>query len=227
MDSIGGKDKPEYSKKQKSDEFFKIYFHQSDEGIWLAKLDKPLPVDLPIEQQEVHMLKHAYLAECNLTFVKMYGYDDPENIIGARFPQLLDNAEASNLINLRTFLKDGYQTEHMETAEIGKNGKRKYFLNDAVGIIEDNHLVRIWGRQQDITTEKSKREVLNQLTPEQLKVLKTTVEGKTMKEIASEVGISHKSVESIRNQIKTIIGVDTIAQLIATAIQLGINEINV
>jgi DNA-binding CsgD family transcriptional regulator len=221
------KDNPQFTTRKKYEEYYQLFFHQSQTGVWLSQLDKPLPIDLPIEQQEEHMLKHSYLAECNLTFVKMYGYDDPENIIGARFPQLLDNAEASNLINLRKFLNDGYQTENIETAEIGKNGERKYFLNDAVGIIEDKHLVRIWGRQQDITAEKSRREVLNQLSPEQLKVLKITVDGKTMKEIASEIGISLKSVESIRNQIKTILGVDTVAQLIAIAIQLGINEINV
>ena len=131
------------------------------------------------------------------------------------------------MLNLRAFLKEGYRLQNAETIEIGKNGIRKYFLNEVIGIVEDDHLVRVWGTQKDITADKSQREILKQLSPEQLKILKMTVEGKTMKEIASEVGISPKSVESIRNQIKAIIGVDTIAQLIATAIQLGINEINV
>jgi DNA-binding CsgD family transcriptional regulator len=224
MDTEGSKDKSDYTKKRKTYEFFKIFFCQSDEGIWLAQLDKPLPVQLPIEQQEGHMLKHAYLAECNLTFVKMYDYEDPSNLIGVRFPQLFDNAEISNMMNLRTFLKEGYQLRKTESIEIGKNGIRKYFLNDVIGVIEDDHLVRVWGIQKDISVEKSQREILKRLTPEKLKILKTTIEGKTMKEIASEVGVSLKTVESVRKQLKAIIGVDTIAQLIAAAIQLGIND---
>ena len=86
----GAKKRTIIPKKQKSDEFFKIFFCQSEEGIWLALLDKPLPINLPIEQQEEHMLKYAFLAECNLTFVKMYGYEDPKSLVGARFPQLFD-----------------------------------------------------------------------------------------------------------------------------------------
>lgn len=217
-------DNNQFTSRNKSDEFLKLFFSQSDEGIWLALLDKPLPIDLPIEVQEEHMLKHAYLSDCNLSFVKMYDYDDPQKLIGARFPQLFDNGEASNLINLRVFLQNGYQVRNTETIEIARNGQRKHFLNDVIGVVENEHLVRVWGSQRDITSDKSQKEVLKQLTPDQLKILKITVDGKTMKEIAAEVGVSPKTVESVRNQLKIIIGVETIAQLIAVAIQLGIND---
>ena len=224
MEIQGSKEKSEYTKRQKSDEFQKLFFCKSDEGVWLAQLDKPLPINLPIEQQEEHMLKHAFLSDCNLAFVKMYDYDNAQALIGARFPQLFDNSESSNLKNLRVFLQNNYQVRDIETIEIARNGQRKYFLNNVIGVIEDGCLIRVWGSQRDITANKSQQQILKQLTPEQLKILKITVEGKTMKEIASEVGVSPKTVESMRNQIKTILGVETIAQLIALAIQLGIND---
>jgi DNA-binding CsgD family transcriptional regulator len=217
----------QFTNRIKSDEFYNFFFHRSKYGIWFALLDKPMPVNLPIDQQEEHMFKYAYLAECNFTFAKMYGYEHVKELIGARFPQLFIRTDTTNMDNLRVFLKNDYRIENIECHETGKNGERKYSLNDIVGVIKDDHLVRVWGRQKDITAEKSKREVLKQLTPEQIKILKITVEGKTMKEIASEVGISLKSVESLRNQIKAIIGVDTVAQLIATAIQLGIQNVEV
>jgi len=223
------KDNPQFTIRKKFEEYYQLFFHQSQAGVWLSQLDKPLAINLPIEQQEEHMLKHAYLAECNLTFVKMYGYDDPENLIGARFPQLLDNAEASNLINLRTFLKDGYQTRNIETAEIGKNGERKYFLNDAVGVIEDNYLVRIWGMQRDITAEKGSKEenkkILQQLTPQELTILKLTVEGKSLKEIGAAICVNHKTVDSLRAKIRTKLGVSSLAQLMFMAHKLGFPDI--
>ena len=216
-----------FTKRNKLDEFYRLNFLQSEKGVWLAQFDKPMPINIPIEQQVEHLMKHAYLSDCNITFVKMYGYEDPKEMIGVRFPQLFDNADASNLENLHTFFKTDCMVIQKETCEIGKNGVRKYFLNDVVGVIEDNQLVRVWGTQKDITADKSQREILKQLSPEQLKILKMTVEGKTMKEIAADVDVSPKTVESLRNQLKAIVGANTLAQLIAIAIQLGIQNIDI
>jgi DNA-binding CsgD family transcriptional regulator len=146
-------------------------------------------------------------------------------MIGMSFPQLFDNGEPSNLENLRKFFDANYNISQIETSEIGRNGIRVCFLNDVTGIVENGYLVRVWGIQKDITSSNSKKAILKQLTLEQLNVLKATVEGKTMKEIASDVGVSPKTVESIRAQLKTIFGVDTIARLIAVVIQIGIQSI--
>jgi DNA-binding CsgD family transcriptional regulator len=185
-----------------------------------------MPINIPIEQQEAHLMKHAYLSDCNITFVKMYGYEDPEEMIGARFPQLFDNAEAANLENLRTFLKTNYKVIQIESCEIGKNGIRKYFLNDVVGVIEDNYLVRVWGMQEDVTLQKSESEPENslekQLTPQQLNVLRLTVEGKKIKEIAAELDISPKTVEYIRKRIKDEFDTESIPELVALAVKFGI-----
>jgi len=227
MSNNGDNSNSHFTKRNKLDEFYRLNFLQSEKGVWLAQFDKPMPINIPIEQQVEHLMKHAYLSDCNITFVKMYGYEDPKEMIGVRFPQLFDNADASNLENLHTFFKTDCMVIQKETCEIGKNGVRKYFLNDVVGVIEDNQLVRVWGTQKDITADKSQREILKQLSPEQLKILKMTVEGKTMKEIAADVDVSPKTVESLRNQLKAIVGANTLAQLIAIAIQLGIQNIDI
>jgi DNA-binding CsgD family transcriptional regulator len=227
MSINGDNDKSRFTTRNKYEEFYRLTFLHSEKGIWLAQMDKPIPIDLPIEEQLEHLFKHAYLAECNLAFAKMYGYDDPNLLTGVRFPRLFDNADASNLTNLQTFLKDNYQIRNAETVEIDKNGNRKLFLNDTIGIVEDGNLVRVWGMQQDITVERAQRDVLKQMTPNQIRVLKATVEGKTMKEIAADVEVSPKTVESLRNQLKAIVGANTLTQLITIAIQLGIQNIDI
>lgn len=219
-------DKSQFTNRNKFDEFYRLNFLQSKKGVWLAQFDKPMPINIPIEQQEEHLMKHAYLSECNVAFVKMYGYEESKEMIGARFPQLFDNAETSNLENLRTFLKTNYRVIQIETCEIGRNGIRKYFLNDVVGVIEDNHLVRVWGMQEDITLQKSESEPENsleeQLTPQQLNVLRLTVEGKKIKEIAAELDISPKTVEYLRKRIKDKFATESIPELVALAIKFGI-----
>ena len=224
--SIG--DSSRFTTRNKLDEFFRLHFHQSEDGLWLAQFNEPLPTSIDLDQQIEHILKHAYLSECNVAFVKMYGYEDPKEMVGARFPQLFDNSEVANLENLRLFLKDGYHVRNTETIEIGKNGIRIHLLNDIIGVVEDNHLVRVWGMQKNITDEKSeaesRKQILKKLTPEQLQILRMTVEGKTMKEIAAETGLSFKAVEFQRNRMRDDFEVETIEQLIAIAVKLDIEN---
>jgi PAS domain-containing protein len=161
MTHTGDNDKPRLTIRDKHEECYNLIFLQSDMGVWLAQFNEPLTIGLPIDQQVEHLLKHTYLSDCNIAFVKMYGYDLPENMIGMSFTQLFDNGEASNLFNLHNFLKNGYKARNIESIELGKNGIRKQFLNDIIGVVEDNHLVRVWGVQRDITAEKFQRKQEN------------------------------------------------------------------
>ena len=222
MSNNGDNDKSRFANRDKYEEFFRLLFLQSEKGVWLAQFDKPMPINIPIEQQEEHLMKHAYLSDCNIAFVKMYGYEDPKEMIGARFPQLFDNAEAANLENLRLFLRSDYRINQVETCEIGKNITQKYFLNDVIGVVEDGYLVRVWGLQEEITAERFRRKVLNRLTPQQCEILKLTAEGKTVKEIADKLGISTRTVESLRKCIKDEFDTESIPELVALAIKFGI-----
>jgi hypothetical protein len=131
--------------KQKLAEFFRFSFEESEDGHWISLLEKPLSVNLPVEEQQEHLFKYAYLDECNQAFASMYGYSNPNELVGARFPQLLLLSDPANLDAIRKFLSSGYTIKNVETHERAKNGEPKYFLNDARGIIENNHLVRVWG----------------------------------------------------------------------------------
>jgi hypothetical protein len=53
-------------------------------------------------------------------------------------------------------VSSGYRIKNMKTHELSKNREEKYFLKDVMGVIENQHLVRIWGRQKDITAHRLK-----------------------------------------------------------------------
>ncbi|SRR6266496_4355112 len=61
------------------------------------------------------------------------------------------------------------------------------------------------------------------LTPRQREVLKLVIEGCTMKEIATQLGISSRTAESHKYEMMQGLGVESTAELIQYAIKLGLS----
>ncbi len=145
---------------RKSDERYKAFIQQSSEGIYRIELEKSVPVSLSIDIQFDAYFKNAYIAECNEIMAKMYGFDRIDDLIGKRVENLLVKDDPHNVEYMRNFIKDGYRVLDYESHEVDKDGKPVYFLNNAVGIVEDGKLVRVWGTQRDITELKKTEEKL-------------------------------------------------------------------
>lgn len=62
------------------------------------------------------------------------------------------------------------------------------------------------------------------LTPRQREVLQLVIEGCTMKEIATRLGISARTAESHKYEMMEGLGVDTTAELIQYAVKLGLTS---
>ena len=71
---------------------------------------------------------------------------------------------------------------------------------------------------------ESPSEAFELLTPRQRQVLQLVAEGHSSKQIADELGLSVKTVESHRAQLMRRLGVDTVAGLVRAAIRLGISD---
>jgi PAS domain S-box-containing protein len=141
---------------QASEEKYRNFVEQSMEGIWLLGFDHPISLDLSAEEQTELIYKLGYVAECNDTVARMYGYTSSEEFRGVRVLDM-QSGETINKISFEATLKlikDGYRSANRETMERMRNGEMAYFLNNAVGIIENNHLVGLWGTQLDITSSK-------------------------------------------------------------------------
>jgi PAS domain S-box-containing protein len=94
----------------------------------------------------------------------MYGYSSSAEIKGVR---LLDLQAGRRLaeINYQATLKlvrDGYRSGNRETKEQTRDGRIVYFLNNAIGVIENDCLVGLWGTQLDITVLKNTEDALRQ-----------------------------------------------------------------
>ncbi len=133
---------------------YRHFIEESSEGIWRLELDQPVPVDLPEAEQIRLWYRHSCFAECNRAMAKMYGYPGPEEMRGARLADILPAEDPANLALLRAFIRSEYRLTGVESHERDRYGRRKYFVNSLVGVVEHGALVRSWGIQQDITERR-------------------------------------------------------------------------
>ncbi len=141
-------------------ERYYTFIQLANEGIWCYEATEPIPTDLPVEEQMRLIYERGYLAECNLAYARMYGYDDPSELIGARFGARWETGNPLNESLLRAFIENGYRIEQLESVDIDRLGQPRIILNSAVGIIEDGKLMRAWGVQTDITEQRKLQEAL-------------------------------------------------------------------
>jgi PAS domain S-box-containing protein len=142
---------------------YRAFVQQSSEGILRFEFLTPIPIKLPEEEQVRLIFKYGYLAECNDTVAKMFGYSNADEIVGTRLNEILLESDQRNVDYIRSFVKSNFRLNDAESHETDKKGETKYFLNNLVGIIENESLVRIWGTQRDITETKRANEELRKI----------------------------------------------------------------
>lgn len=142
---------------------YRNFIRYSTDGIYYMACSTPIPINLPMEEQVDLYYQSGKIEESNIAMAKMYGYDSPDSLIGLRIADLHAGEHfEENQNSFRAFIKGGYRVENVETTEADLFGNLKIFTNQAVGLIQDNHLVGIWGTQQDITTKRAVMEALKE-----------------------------------------------------------------
>ena len=134
---------------------YRTFLALSQEGIWRIEVEEPIPTSLPVAEQIARMYQYTWLAECNDAFARMYGYERPEEIVGARLGDLLDPADPANDAYLSAFIASGYRLSGAESHEVDRDGNPRVIENALTGEIEDGALVRAWGTQRDVTERKA------------------------------------------------------------------------
>ncbi len=143
-----------------SEERYKAFVKQSSEGIWRFELLEPVSTKLTIEEQVKQIFKYGYIAECNDIFARMYGYKSADEVSGIHLIDLMPESDMRNTTYMTSFIESDYRLNNAELYETDKEGKLKTFVNNLVGIIENDMLVRAWGTQKDVTEIKKAEEEL-------------------------------------------------------------------
>ena len=139
---------------RESEERYRSFLSQISEGIYRFEIEPPMPVSLPLEEQIDYFYDHSRMAECNASYMRMYGFTDPGQVIGK---SLLDfHGGRDNEKNRQLALKQiqsGYCVNNAVSEEKDAQGRTKYFRNNSLGIVENGQVLRFWGTQVDITDQ--------------------------------------------------------------------------
>lgn len=140
---------------------YQSFIKYSGEGIYLYELDKPMPLDLTVDEKIYRFYHEGRIVICNDSFARMYGYDHSGEMEGIDLKTLHGGDKKPENINfLVKFIEANYRVMHEISTENDKSGRTIYISNNAVGIIENGHLLRVWGSQLDITDQVEAHEKL-------------------------------------------------------------------
>lgn len=137
-----------------NEERYRTFIAQSTEGIWRFEMEQPVPTHLPETEQIEQIYRWAYLAECNQVMAEMYGYASPSAILGVPMRALLPQSNVHHAASLLAFIRSGYRQTDAESHTLDPNSQQQIFLNNAVGIVENGYLLRVWGMQRDVTERR-------------------------------------------------------------------------
>ncbi|MEP2023744.1 MAG: hypothetical protein ABJH98_08185 [Reichenbachiella sp.] len=145
---------------QKSEDKYRKLFTNSFEGIARLDLTKPLDINLPIEQQVDHFLKHLRIVECNHVFAELYLHKDPSDLIDESLSFIMDHEESVHNL-LKEIISNNYHLNGKVLSESIHDSER-WFICHVTSQIDDNKLSWMWLNKLDIT-EKSKQDLERKL----------------------------------------------------------------
>ena len=135
---------------RRSEERHRAFVEANMDGMWRIEFERPIPIDIG-EEEQVKAIYDGYLAECNPTLARMLGARSVEELIGVRFDQLVARLGHDVRDEVLSVVRSGYRFATVEAGpREGKSGT-EYRLRSQLGIVENNHLLRVWGTTRDIT----------------------------------------------------------------------------
>ena len=138
------------------DERYRAFVKTTREGIWCIEFDRNLYINMPEDEQFDLFFNHGFIAEANDAYARSVGYEHGEDLIGIRVEDFAQRSDPANIANAKALIHARYSMTGFESIESYKEGRiKRVFLNNSTSIIEEGRVIRIWGTQTDITTQKA------------------------------------------------------------------------
>jgi len=132
-----------------SEERFRAFVVHANEGVMWCKLEQPLSMDLPEDEQLEHFFKYTYVADCNDQAARIFGFARAEDLIGARLEVVSSRSDPAFVERLRAGIRSGWESSQVERTFQGRD-----LLMTRSGVIENGKLQSVWTTARDITALK-------------------------------------------------------------------------
>ncbi|HXP66780.1 MAG TPA: MASE1 domain-containing protein, partial [Steroidobacteraceae bacterium] len=138
-----------YQMLRTSDERYRNFIERSSEAVWRVELAAPMDPNLPVGEQIAWLQTHAYVAESNLSYLKInreMGLSEDD----AR--QWRDDMPwfAMFIEHLGAASHQGYSVDGLQF-NVTIDARTRTYITGWSGVIEDGRLVRIWGVARDVS----------------------------------------------------------------------------
>lgn len=176
-----------------ANERYRWLVQNSSEFIYRVGLRKPISIFLPVEDQIGLIYKHAYIAEWNAAVEKKFRYSE-QQLRALKLSRLYPLSVKRNRLFMERFVRNDYRVHEQEVGVPDENGNMFTVLRNLAGVVEDDHLVYVWGQDTDITELVNTRKKLE----DNLDYLKA------MDRISSALQGSHDPDGRLRNVLTVI-----------------------
>jgi PAS domain S-box-containing protein len=139
---------------RESDQRYRAFIAHSPYAMWRVEFERPIPIDLPEEDQIDGLYLYGYVAECNDAAALLAGWQEGDEFVGTRFGDIAPRHDPRLQDQIRAAVRAKYRYSAVEVTLEDADGNREYRLRTQWGIIEDGMLQRIWFTSRDLTELK-------------------------------------------------------------------------
>ena len=168
--------KNHYIKNTQIDDSFRL---NTKEGVYCLEFEKPLSLKMSEDEQIHHIFAHCVVADCNEQMAKIVGYQPNKGVFGIKLNTFFRPSEAQNVEAVKMIVRSGYQDAEFESREYDAHGNVLFFLNWVSADVEDDVVVRVWARLQDISERRRAETELGKALSE-IRELKNQLEAETV-----------------------------------------------
>jgi formate hydrogenlyase transcriptional activator len=132
-----------------SEERFRSFVDHGNEGVVWIKLEQPVSMDLPEDEQIEHYYRYAHVADSNDQAARIFGFPGAEALIGQGLEAVSPRSDPEQIERLRAGIRSGWKSSQLERTVLGRE-----LLMTRQGVFEDSKLQSVWVTARDITALK-------------------------------------------------------------------------
>lgn len=143
--------------------YYREFIRQNTDGIFRIDFDEPIRTNGDFQQLSGAFFRLGFIGEFNESFAEMNGFNETQNSKNLRLADLKDFFPLFAGSNVKEFFDSGFRIENFESEKTTSTGETEFFISSLTGIVENNRLVCVWGKQREITAERAARKTAEEV----------------------------------------------------------------